>query len=422
MNELDSEVMASQLEQRGLVEADNENDADLIIFNTCSIRDLAERKLFGKLGVLSRKKRKKIIGIAGCTVMAKKEKILDKFENVSFIIGTNNLTDLNNILDEIEEKNIRLAKTDITYEKKLETYFAKRKNNIKASVSITRGCNNFCSFCVVPYTRGREYSRSFDTIIDESKFLVDQGIKEIMLLGQNVDSYGTDNPQMNKYFHDLLYEINKINGLERIRFMTSHPKDITIDLMHAIKDCEKVCKFVHFPLQAGSNRVLKEMRRGYTYEEYLGKVNKLRELVPNVAIGTDIIVGFPNESDEDFLKTYKAFEEINFDLAFIYEYSPRKNTLAYKLYEDNVSTTLKDQRLKKLMAIYNKILKEKLNKLVNTTQEILVERFNKDNTFLKGRTQRNEKVIFKGDKSHISTIQKIKIQSTNHQTLIGEVL
>jgi tRNA-2-methylthio-N6-dimethylallyladenosine synthase len=243
-----------------------------------------------------------------------------------------------------------------------------------------------------------------------------------MLLGQNVDSYGTDNPKLNKYFHDLLYEMNKTNGLERIRFMTSHPKDITIDLMHAIKDCNKVCNFVHFPLQAGSDKVLQDMRRGYTYEEYLVKVNKLKELVPDVAIGTDIIVGFPNESDEDFLKTYKAFEEINFDLAFIYEYSPRKNTLAYKLYEDNVSTTLKDQRLKKLMAIYNKILKEKLNKLVNTTQEILVERFNKDNTFLKGRTQRNEKVIFKGDKSHISTIQKIKIQSTNHQTLIGEVL
>ncbi len=418
MNELDSEIMATQLINRGLVPLDSE-DADLIIFNTCSVRDLAERKVLGKLGQLLRGKKKNIIGIAGCMAMAKKEDLLKKFPKLDFIIGTNSLSQLNNILDEVLTSKKQVAKLDDGYEKELEYLFAKRENKLKAYISIIRGCNNFCTYCIVPHTRGRELSRPQESIISEALYLRDKGYKEITLLGQNVNSYGKDKKN-NYLFHDLLYDLNKIEGIERIRFLTSHPKDITINLMEAIRDLEKVCEFVHFPMQSGSNKILQKMNRKYTRESYLAQVYKLKEIVPNVAIGTDIIVGFPTETDEDFNETYEIFKELRFNLAYIFAYSPRKNTLAYT-YEDDVAKEIKKERLHLLMKLYETQLIEELNKLIGSTQSVLVERFNKDNMYLKGKTKRWEKVIFEGTEKLIGTTQDIKIKSVNNQTLIGSI-
>jgi len=420
MNELDSEIIASQLIAKKIKQVDDEDSADLIILNTCSIRDLAEKKVYAKLNQY-KKKKIKIIGLLGCMAMARKKDLLNEFPNIDFIIGTNNLLDINSVIDSFFKKKKRIQKTSLTYEKKLENFFTKRNNKIKAFISIIRGCSNFCSYCIVPHTRGREISRHFKSIIKESKMLADLGYREITLLGQNVNSYGRDKPQWNFLFHDLLYELNKINGIERIRFITSHPKDITKDLMYAIRDLKKVCEFVHFPLQSGSNKILEKMNRKYTQEDYLEKVNLLKEIVPNVAIGTDIIVGFPKETDEDFEKTYKLFKTIDYDLAFIFAYSPRQNTVAAKL-KDDVTEYTKQKRLQRLLKLYRSLLNKKYEKKIGLQEEVLVERLNKDNLQLKGKTKRFEKVIFKGDKKLIGTIQRVKIENFKHQTLLATLV
>ena len=419
MNELDSEILYTQLETRGLNLAKNENEADLVIFNTCSIRELSERKVLGK--ILELKNKNKIIGVAGCMSMAKKDTLLKEYPHIKFILGTNNLLDINNILDDLLKDQKQINKTDEDYEKNLENFFAKRVSKLKASISIIRGCNKKCSYCIVPLTRGKEVSRSKESVIKEANFLAKNGYKEITLLGQNVNSYGRDFKDKKYLFSDLLYELNKVQGIERIRFMTSHPYDICEDLMYAIRDLDKVCEFVHFPIQSGSNKILKKMYRSYSREKYLDKVYKLKEIVPNVSIGTDIITGFPGETDEDFEMTYQVFEEIQYDVAFIFAYSRRPNTPAWDL-DDNVDQKIKIERVNILLDLYHKILREKYKKLIGTIQEVLVENTNSDINNLKGRTRRFEKVIFKGPDSLIGTLQHVKIESINHQTMIGSVL
>ena len=420
MNELDSEILSTQLENRNIKKVEKEDVADLIILNTCSIRDAAEQKVLGKLYEY-KKSKDKIIGICGCMAMSKKEELLKKFKHLDFILGTNNLLDLNNVLEDlIIKKNIQRKKIDTTYEKGLDNFFAKRINKIKASISIIRGCNNYCSYCIVPQTRGKEVSRDFKSIIEETEHLANLGYKEITLLGQNVNSYGLDKPEGKMHFSDLLYELDKIQGIERIRFMTSHPKDITKELMYAIRDLKKVCEFVHFPVQSGSDEILIKMRRTYTSEHYLTQVTLLKSIVPNATIGTDIIVGFPNETDEDFNQTYKLFEKVGFDTAFIFAYSPRQKTYAARL-EDNVLNEIKQIRLKKLLNLFHETLKKKYQKLIGSKQEILVERLNKDGLFLKGRTRTFEKVIFKGDPKLIGSLQIINIEDFSHQTLKGHI-
>ncbi|NGX29296.1 MAG: tRNA-2-methylthio-N(6)-dimethylallyladenosine synthase [Candidatus Anoxychlamydiales bacterium] len=420
MNELDSEIISTQLQMSNLKKVDDEVSADIIILNTCSIRDLSEKKVLGKLFEYKKDKKDKIIGVCGCMAMSQKETLLKKFPHLDFLLGTNNLLDINKILDDILTKNLQEKKIDLNYEIGLENFFAKRENKIKTSISIIRGCNNFCSYCIVPQTRGREVSRDPSSIVKEAKYLAREGIKEITLLGQNVNSYGLDKPEKKVLFPDLLYMLDKVDGIERIRFMTSHPKDITKDLMLAIRDLKKVCEFVHFPMQSGSNKILKAMRRTYTKEHYLEKVNLLKSIVPNATIGTDIIVGFPNETDEDFLETYKLFDEIKFDTAFIFAYSPRQNTLASR-YEDNISNTLKQQRLQKLLKLYHKILETKYTKLIGTKKEVLAEKLSKDGKSLKGRTKTFEKVLFPAESKLIGSLQTVDIESFSHQTLKGSI-
>jgi len=421
MNELDSELMIGALEKRGLTRVQEEDDADLLLFNTCSIRDLAERKVMGKIGQLGRSPNKRsIIGVTGCMAMAKKERIFRKLPHVDFVIGTNNISDLNTVLDEVMETGKQTIRTDSTFEENLNYFDAVRDDPVKAFVSIIRGCDKYCTYCVVPYTRGKEVSRPAEDIVAECRQLAAKGYKEITLLGQNVNSYGKDMPEWNVLFHDLLYQIDQIEGIERIRFMTSHPCDITVELMEAIRDLPSLCEFVHFPIQAGSSRILRKMNRRYTLEQYLEKVELLRKIVPNVALGTDIIVGFPTETEEEFQMTYDIFKQIRYSVAFLFAYSARKGTPAYR-WKDDVPEEVKNERLQRLIQLHQEICNEEMQGLIGSELEVLVEQRSKTE-LLKSRTRCWKKVIFDGDDGLIGTLQKVKITGCNHQTLLGELV
>jgi tRNA-2-methylthio-N6-dimethylallyladenosine synthase len=339
----------------------------------------------------------------------------------TLILCTNNIHDLNTVLDEVLATGKHTVRTDDQFHYELDYLSAKREDKVKAYVSIIRGCDKFCTYCVVPYTRGPEVSRPPENIEEECRHLVAQGYKELMLLGQNVNSYGKDKPEESCLFHDLLYRIDKIPGLERIRFMTSHPVDITKELMEAIRDLKTLCEFVHFPLQAGSNRILKKMHRIYTVEEYREKVRMLREIVPNATLGTDIIVGFPTETEEEFQLTYDCLKEIEYSLAFLFAYSPRKGTPAMR-WKDDIPEDVKQERLQRLLNLQDDIYAKQRHALLEREVEVLVERLNfKDSSLLKGRTRCMKNVLFPGGEHLIGTLQKVKIHSYSHQTLMGDI-
>lgn len=423
MNELDTEVMSGMLEQRGLSRTPDEMEADLLIFNTCSVRDLAERKAMGKIGRLGKSKQKNaVIGVTGCMANAKKETLFRKLPNVDFVLGTNNIHDLNNVLDDVLSSKQKVYRTDGRFEHEIDYLSASREDKIKAHISIIRGCDKFCTYCVVPYTRGPEVSRTPDHIIEEVKKLVDNGYKEITLLGQNVNSYGKDQKEWNCLFHDLLYRLDKIEGLERVRFMTSHPIDITRELMEAVRDLRTLCEFVHFPIQSGSSRILKKMHRIYTLEQYMEKVHLFKEICPNVVLGTDIIVGFPTETEEEFQMTYDALKEIEYGVGFIFAYSPRKGTPAMR-FKDDIPEEVKLERLHRLLELQDGIYNKQRLALIDEEVEVLVEKVSiKDGNQLKGRTRCWKNVIFSGDPSMIGSLQKIKVHSFSHQTLIGSLV
>ena len=414
MNELDTEVMVGLLEKRGLKQVEELSNADLIIFNTCSIRDLAERKVMGKLGQLGRKQKNAIIGVAGCMAMAKKEKLFQKLPHVDFVLGPNNINQLNNILDDLISTNKHQILTEETFVEP-DYLLSKRNDKIKAYVSIIRGCSKFCTYCIVPYTRGMEVSRPAKDIVIECQYLAGQGYKEVTLLGQNVNSYR----DQNIHFHDLLYKLDSIKGIERIRFMTSHPIDITKELMEAIRDLPSLCEFVHFPIQSGSNRILKKMNRIYTKEHYIEQVHMLRELIPNVSIGTDIIVGFPTETDEEFEETFEIMKNIEYSVAFLFAYSPRKGTPATR-FGDNIPKEVKQHRLQKLIELQKEISNKHFCNMIDQRVEILVERKSlKNPSLLQGRTRCWKNVLFAGDENLVGTLQNVRINSFNHQTLLA---
>jgi tRNA-2-methylthio-N6-dimethylallyladenosine synthase len=423
MNELDSEIMIGQLESRGLIRSHDESDADLLIFNTCSIRDLAERKVMGKLNLLGKNRQNRaLIGVTGCMANAKKDSLFQKLPHIDFVLGTNNIHELNLVLDEVLATKKQVFRTDDQFVHELDYIGAKREDKVRAYVSIIRGCDKFCTYCVVPYTRGPEVSRTPESILEECRHLVSQGFKEITLLGQNVNSYGKDKPEWNTLFHDLLYQLDKISGLERVRFMTSHPVDITRDLMEAIRDLRSACEFVHFPLQAGSNRILKKMHRIYTVEQYLEKVNLLKEIVPNASLGTDIIVGFPTETEEDFEETYRLMKELEYSVGFIFAYSPRKGTPAMR-WVDDIPEEVKQERLQRLLVLQEEIYSKQRQQMIGTTVEVLVDkRGDRNPEMLKGKTRCWKNVLLSGGDELIGTLQWVKIHGYNHQTLLGSVI
>lgn len=421
MNELDSEIMVGQLLQRGLSRTDDESTADLLIFNTCSIRDLAERKVMGKLGLLgSTPQKNALIGVTGCMANAKKEALFQKLPHIDFILGTNNIHQLDQVLDEVLSTGKQAIRTDDQFTEELDYLSAKRDDPVKAHVSIIRGCDKFCTYCVVPYTRGPEVSRHPDSIVEECRHLIEKGYQEITLLGQNVNSYGKDKPEWGCLFHDLLYRLDQIPGMGRIRFMTSHPVDITRQLMEAIRDLKSLCEFVHFPIQAGSNRILKKMHRMYTVEQYLEKVQMLREIVPGVALGTDIIVGFPTETDAEFEMTYDILKQLEYSVAFLFAYSPRKGTPAMR-WKDDIPEEIKQERLQRLLQLQEQIHARQRQEMIGQTVEVLVEKCNfKDGSFMKGRTRCWKSVLFPGDESLIGSYAQVRVHGYSHQTLLGE--
>ena len=353
--------------------------------------------------------------------MAKKETLFRKLPHIDFIIGTNNISELNTVLDEVLETGRPAIRTDDQFEENLDYLVAKRDDPVKAFVSIIRGCDKFCTYCVVPYTRGQEVSRPPESIEEECRRLVSQGYKEITLLGQNVNSYGKDKPDGIAFFMIFSTALIKSQGFHRVRFMTSHPVDITVDLMQAIRDLPSACEFVHFPLQAGSNRILKKMHRIYTVEQYLEKVALLREIVPNVSLGTDIIVGFPTETEEEFQQTYDRFKEIGYSVAFLFAYSARKGTPAFR-WKDDISEEVKNDRLQRLLALYEEIGAQEKKGMLGSVVEVLVESRLRDESQLKGRTRCWKKVIFAGDDRLIGTLQHVKVTGFSHQTLLGELI
>ncbi|HED23862.1 MAG TPA: tRNA (N6-isopentenyl adenosine(37)-C2)-methylthiotransferase MiaB, partial [Firmicutes bacterium] len=412
MNEHDSEVMAALLEGLGFIPVEETENADLIIINTCAVRKKPEDKvasMLGKLAPLKKIKKNMIIVVTGC--MSQQEEtafyLKERFPFVNLIMGTHALPRLPLHVAEImalgQQKTIVDIEEDYTAREGLPV---KHGSSFKAWLPVNYGCNNFCSYCIVPYVRGRERSRKMEDIITEAESLVARGFLEITLLGQNVNSYGHDLPGR-PTFAELLRQIDQIKGLARIRFMTSHPKDLPSELIKTIAVGEKICEHFHLPVQSGSNRILKLMRRQYSREKYLSLVQEIRKEIPGVALTTDLIVGFPGESEDDFNDTLSLLGEIRFDNAFSFLYSPRRNTKAATLVE-TMTRQEKEERLKQLNNLQHRISREINELLVGRNVELLVEGPSKNNPeMLTGRTRTNKLVHFPAPGNHTGKMIRV---------------
>ena len=426
MNEHDSEKLAGMLSNMNYIECDSNEDADLVIFNTCCVRENAELKVYGNLGQLKHLKRKNpdmIIGICGCMMQQAHvvEQIKKKYPFVDLIFGTHNLHNFPVLLSNCKQTDNMLIEVWDEEGEIIEGLPSIRKYGLKAFVNIMYGCNNFCTYCIVPYTRGRERSRNPKDIVDEVKELVEKGTKEITLLGQNVNSYGKTLEE-NMDFADLLFMVNEIEGLERLRFMTSHPKDISKKLIQAIRDCDKVCEHIHLPVQSGGNNVLKAMNRKYTKEHYLDLIEDTRAMVPDISITTDIIVGFPGETEEDFNQTLELVEKVKYDNSFTFIYSIRKGTPAAEM-ENQVPEDVKHERFNRLLKILHAGVRERNFELKDKVVEVLVEGESKnDENILMGRTRTNKVVNFDGPKDLIGKLCNVKITEPRTFSLYGELL
>lgn len=416
MNVHDSEKMLGVLQKDGYFETHDPRKADLIIFNTCGIRQKAEQKFYSELGkTKSYKKRRPEmkVAVAGCIAQHEGGNLFTRAPYVDFVFGPQNIHMLHDIVSRRNrslalEDNPDIAKEDLP---------VKRGDEVKAWVTIMYGCNNYCSYCVVPYTRGRERSRSSENICAEIKELAEQGYKEITLLGQNVNSYRSD---IN--FPGLLRRLERVGGIERIRFVTSHPGDLSDELMDAIAELTKVCEHIHLPLQSGSNNVLRLMNRRYTYEEYMKKVLRLRDKVQGIAITSDIIAGFPGETEEDHIHTVKALKEIEFDGIFAFKFSSRPGTRAEEM-KGHLSEEVKSERLQQILEIQEEITEKKNRSLEGTTHEILIEGESvTDKGKLTGRTRTNKIVNIPKVESEKGTVLHVEITRGRQHSLEGKVI
>ena len=397
MNEHDSESIAGMLIEQGMVQADDRASCDIEIMNTCSVRENADKRFFGTLGQLKHRKEADpefMVCVCGC--MMQQQSVIDtlkaKYPWVDVVFGTHNIHQFPELLDRVYKEKSRIISVLPDMENIVEGLPAKRLFRHKALVNIMYGCNNFCTYCIVPYTRGREKSRSPEAVLKEIRALADDGVKEVMLLGQNVNSYKGD-PETG--FPELIRMINDVEGIERIRFMTSHPKDLSDGLIKAFVDCDKLCKNIHLPVQAGSDRVLKRMNRHYDRARYLSLVDRLRDAVPDITISTDIIVGFPGETEEDFQETLSLVERVRYDSAFTFLYSVRKGTPAER-YTDQIPEDVKHERFGRLVELVDGISAEKNLKYLDTVQKVLVEGPSKnDPGALAGRTDGFKLVNFR---------------------------
>lgn len=416
MNVHDSEKILGVLETEGFIRTDNPRFADLIVFNTCSIRQKAEQKFYSELGRI--KAYKKInprlkMAVAGCIAQQEGKQIFKRAPYVDFVFGPQNIRALKHFVSEDHvqvaiEENPLIAIEDLP---------ARRSAGISAWVTIMYGCNNYCSYCVVPYTRGRERSRPSDHIVAEVSKIAQEGYREVTLLGQNVNSYESDVD-----FPGLLRKLDGVGGIERIRFVTSHPKDLSTDLINAIKELPKICEHIHLPLQSGSTAILKMMNRRYSFEDYIEKISALRDKIPGISITSDIIAGFPGETDEDHRHTLKALREIEFDGTFAFKYSPRPGTKAATIHE-NLTEEMKSERLYEILVLQDTITEKKNKALEGSIQEVLIEGPSENgNGNLTGRTRTNKIVDIRADEIVKGTLVDVEITAGKKHSLQGKLV
>lgn len=423
-NVRDEETMRGLLENAGYTPINDPEESDLIIINTCAVRENAEDKVYGEIGNLKylRKKNKNLI-LAICGCMVEQPEILDRivktFPEVNLIFGTHEIPNLYNLIVETYEKGERIISVESKAGEVVEQLPVCRNNRFKAFVNIIYGCNKFCTYCIVPYTRGRERSRKFEDVLDECRSLVKAGYQEITLLGQNVNAYGKDLDQ-GKDFADLL-EAVALLGIPRLRFTTSHPWDFSSKMINVIAKYPNIMKFIHLPVQSGNDEILRLMGRRYSREQYLKLVKEMREKIPGLTLSTDIIVGFPNETEEQFKDTLSLVDEVKYEAAFTFIYSPRKGTPAAKM-EDNIDAKTKSNRFIELVKHLEKHIEKHTKEMVGYVYEILVDGPSKnDEGMLSGYTETNKIVHFKGDVSLIGKIIRVKIIESHTYSLIGEI-
>ena len=424
MNAHDSEKLEGMLDEMGYERTQEETEADFIIYNTCCVRENAELKVYGKLGWLKHYKKQNpnaVVALCGCMMQQDTvlETISQKYRHVDLVFGTFNLYKLPELMKTREESGCTVFDIWQENQEVVEDLPSIRHFPYKASVNIMFGCNNFCSYCIVPYVRGRERSRTPEDILAEVRKLAADGVKEVMLLGQNVNSYGKnlENPVS---FAELLRMVNEVEGIERIRFMTSHPKDMSDELILAMKECDKVCKNLHLPFQSGSTEILKKMNRHYTKEGYLELVRKVREAMPEITLSTDIIVGFPGETEEDFQETLDVIRKARYCTAFTFIYSKRTGTPAAKM-ENQVPEDVVKDRFDRMLQVLNPIVHEVTEEQVGKVLPVLVEEVSKhDENILTGRTEQNTLVHFSGSKDLIGQMVPVKIIENKTFYVIGE--
>ena len=419
MNLADSEIISGLMSTRGYNITSEIEGADIILLNTCSVREHAEERVIQRIKTLSKLKSKKpfILGVIGCMAERLKEELFEIDYEIDLVLGPDNYRKLPEYINNIEEQK-KICDTQLS---EIETYsdiIPSRDSTVTAWLPIMRGCDNYCSYCIVPFTRGKERSRSFSSIIDEAKYLIDNNYKEIYLLGQNVNSYFDSD----KDFSDLLSSVANLNENIRIRFMTSHPKDLSDKLIFTIKEHPNICKYIHLPFQSGSDRILKLMNRNYTKKDYLNLIDRIKNNIPDVSLSTDIIVGFPTETEQDFLDTLDIVNKVKFDSAFTFKYSPREGTIAYN-FDDDISDEIKGERLKRLIDIQQQISFESNNKLIGTIQTALIESYSKKSEKeFQGRLDNNKVTVFPGNGNFIGDLVNVKITKATSATLIGELI
>lgn len=424
MNEHDSETIAGMLTEQGFCESPERDRADVAIINTCSVRENADKRFFGTLGQLKKiKKNNPDFTVCVCGCMMQQQHIIDsiksKYPWVDIIFGTHNIHQFPQLLESVMAEKEKIVNVWEDGGDIVEGLPAKRLYQHKAFVNIMYGCNNFCTYCIVPYTRGRERSRKPQDILEEVKRLTADGVREVTLLGQNVNSYRGD---QDTDFTDLLYQLNEVPDLRRIRFMTSHPKDLSDKLIQAYVDCEKLCDYIHLPVQSGSSGVLERMNRKYTKEDYLTIIEKLKAAVPGIAVSTDIIVGFPGETEADFQETLDLVETVEYDSAFTFLYSIRRGTPAER-YEDQIPEEIKHERFNRLVEAVNRISAGKNAAYVGRVEQVLVEGTSKNNSLTyTGRTEGFKLINFQGTPDLVGSIVPVRVTAGKTFSLEGEVV
>lgn len=421
MNVADTEIVMGILKNNGYAITNESSEADVVLLNTCSVRDNAEQRIYGRLGNFKRLKDEKpslVVGILGCMAERLRKTLIEEEKVVDIVVGPDEYRRLPQFLDSAfaGEKGIGVKLS------RVETYddiVPFREEGLQAWISVMRGCDKFCTYCVVPYTRGRERSRSLTSIVDEVRMLSDRGFKEVTLLGQNVNSYSDQNND----FADLLAACASADSTMRIRFTTSHPQDLSDKLLYTIAEHDNLCNYIHLPVQSGSNRILKLMNRTYTIEHYLDLIDKAKKIIPGVSFSTDIIAGFPDETDDDHRMTLDVMEKVRYDGAFMFKYSPREGTKAYKM-DDNVPEEVKGARLTEIIDLQQRISLEVNQETIGTVQEVLIEGFSrKSDEFLSGRTGTNKTVVFPASGSlKPGDYVNVSISRATSGTLFGEII